>query len=327
MEGLSFVVALLASQADAGTGAPAPAPVTILVQRFDGNEAAGDLVAGLSSLMTERVQTADPTFKVYSTADIERVLGAERQKQLMGCTDEVSCLIELSDALGARWVIHGRIDRFGDRYVIVSGLWDKEKAVDSAQSRRELIDPGKLPAAIDEVADELLAPLGVKPRAESFLSQRLDTKGFTLGLKFSTQLVTSIAQLAFGGDLEIGYRITPAVMAFFQVSFVTTFGSQAFGSTQLVPGVLGGRYYFRAGKSFQPYLGAGLGLLYTVQAILNKTRPALWAHTGVSYLFFPWLGATFDFSIDVLGAAFEIVENTNRKGVNISFSLGVLFRF
>ncbi len=317
-----LLAALVASQADAGTSGP----VTLLVQRLDGNEAAGDLVAGLSALMTERVKTADPSFKVYAQSDIERVLGLERQQQLVGCTDE-TCLVELSDALGASYVIHGRVDRFGDRYLIVTALWDKARGVDTAQGRREVIDPGKLPAAIDEVADALLQPLGVAARAESSKGQRFDTTGFTLGLKFSTQIVTSLSQLAPGGDLEIGYRITPSVLTFFQISFVTTFDAGTFGSTQLVPGILGGRYYFRAGKSFQPYLGGGLGLLVTINALRGLTRPSLWAHTGGSYLFFPWLGVTLDFSVDILGAAFEIVENTNKKGVNLAFSLGVLFRF
>lgn len=322
LEGLSVLVALVASQADAGTDAP---EVTVLVQKLSGNEAAGDLVAGLSGLMTERVKTANPAFKIYSQADLERVVSEERQKQLVGCSDE-SCLTELSDALGARYIISGRLDRFGDRYVLVANIYDKNQAKAGVQARREVTDPGKLPAALDEVADEVLLPLGVKPRVDTNLANRLDTTGFTLGLKFSTQLVTSIQALAPGGDLEIGYRITPAVQAYFQISFVTTFSTAQFAATQLVPGVIGARYYFRSGKSFQPYLGAGLGLLVTIQAIQGDTRPALWGHVGAAYLFLPWLGVTTDFSVDVLGAAFELLD-TNKKGVNLSLSLGALFRF
>lgn len=320
-----MLVALLASQTDGGT--PAQEPPTILVQRLSGNEAAGDLVGGLSALLTERVKTADASFKIYSQADLERVVSEERQKQLVGCADE-SCLIELSDALGARYIISGRVDRFGDRYVLIANIYDKNEAKAGVQSRREVTDPGKLPAALDEVADEVLAPLGVKPRVDTNLANRLDTTGFTLGLKFSTQLVTSIQQLAPGGDLEIGYRITPAVQAFFQISFVTTFNTSQFGSTQLVPGILGARYYFRSGKSFQPYVGAALGLLVTIQSITSKgdTRPALWGHVGISYLFLPWLGVTTDFSVDVLGAAFELAD-TQKRGVNLALSLGALFRF
>src|SRR5688572_30778910 len=101
MEGLSLVVALLASQADAG---PASAPVTILVRRLDANAGAADLAAGLSALLAERVKTGDAKFQVYSQADLERVIAVERQKELVGCADE-SCLMELSGALGARYIV------------------------------------------------------------------------------------------------------------------------------------------------------------------------------------------------------------------------------
>ena len=321
-----MLIALLASQADGGVPAPAPPDFSILVQKLAGNEGAGDLVAGLSALLTERVKTGDPKLEVYSQGELERALDDEREKQLSGCADD-SCLGELAEAMGARFVVSGRIDRFGDRYVLVASLFDKRQGRAGNQVRRELTDPGKLPAALDELVDDLLGPLGVAPRVLTNLPNRLDTTGFTLGLKFSTQLVTSIQALAPGGDLEVGYRITPAVQAFFQISFVTTFDTASFAATQLVPGILGARYYFRSGKSFQPYLGAGLGLLVTIQAIQGEARPALWGHLGAAYLFLPWLGVTTDFSVDVLGAVFELVPNTDRRGVNLSLSLGALFRF
>src|SRR5207244_8198904 len=124
------------------------------VRRIDANAGGADLVAGLSALLTERVKSGDQKFKVYSQADLERVVTAERQKQLIGCSDE-SCLAELSDALGARYIVTGRLDRFGNRYVLVGGLYDSATSAAPAQSRREVTDPERLPAALDEVADDL----------------------------------------------------------------------------------------------------------------------------------------------------------------------------
>ena len=166
-------------------------------------------------------------------------------------------------------------------------------------------------------------PLGVDPRVTTNLANRFDTTGFSLGLKFSTQFITSLQALAPGGDLEVAYRITPGIVAFFQISFVTTLGN---GSTQLFPGLLGARYYFRQSKSFQPFLGAGLGLLVAIQALQGKTRPNLWTHVGASYLFLKWLGATVELGIDLLGAAIDVFESQNR-GPDLSFSIGALFRF
>ncbi|MBK7861470.1 MAG: hypothetical protein IPJ65_23215 [Archangiaceae bacterium] len=320
MEGLTLLLAVVAAQADGGL--PAPEETTVLVRRLDANEGASDLVPGLSSLMTERVKSANVKFKVYSQADLERVISIERQQQLIGCADE-SCLTELAGALGARFIVSGRLDRFGDRYVLVAGLYDSNSPSTSVQSRREVTDPGRLPAALDEVADDVLAPLGVEKRVTTNLAGRYDTTGFSLGIKFSTQFVSSLVKLAPGGEIELAYRITPGIVAFFELSFIFTLGE---GSTQLFPGVLGARYYFRNASRFQPYLGAGIGLLVAIRALQGQTRPNLWAHTGASYLFFPWLGALLEFGVDILGAAFDLFEN-QRTGVNLALSIGVLFRF
>jgi hypothetical protein len=322
---LALVAAALFAQADAGF-AEAPG---IVVRRLDANKVAADLTDGLSALFAERVKSADSHFKVYSQADIERVLSAERQAQLMGCAND-ECLAELSGALGARYILSGRIDRFGDRYVLTAGLFDTQITKLLVQSRREAIDPGKLPAAADEMADELLAPLGVAPRVNKV--ERLDETGFTISLDVSTQLFTSLAHLAPGGDLELGYRITSSIMAYLQFSFLITFGETT--NTSFLPGEIGVRYLFRAGKSFQPYAGAGFGLLFAVRKIEDAAgqntqgvdaRPSLWAHTGLAYVITPWIAVTFDFSLDVLGAALNLFNDN--PGVNFGAALGVMFRF
>jgi hypothetical protein len=56
------------------------------------------------------VSSVDQTglFKVISSAEIATLLGAERQRQLMGCSDD-SCLTELTEALGARLLLQGQV--------------------------------------------------------------------------------------------------------------------------------------------------------------------------------------------------------------------------
>lgn len=314
---LALLAAAIVAQADGGM----PEGPGIVVRKLDANAVAKDLTDGLSALFTERVKSANGAFKVYSQADIERVLSAERQAQLLGCTDD-TCLAELSGALGARYIVSGRVDRFGDRYVVTAGLFDTEATKLLVQSRREATDPSKLPGAADEMSDELLAPLGVAPRVHPV--ERLDETGFTLSLDISTQLFTSLAHFAPGGDLELGYRITSAVQAFLRVSFLVTFGEMT--TTSFVPGELGGRYFFRAGKSLQPYLGGGLGLLFAINAIKGQaTRPSLWLHGGLAYVITRWIAVTLDLSLDVLGAAINLYNE--QLGVNFGAALGVMFRF
>ncbi len=64
------------------------------------------------AVMTELSRTG--RFDVIGSSDIQALLGLERQKQLLGCTnDESSCLAELSGALGAEYLVTGSLGKVG----------------------------------------------------------------------------------------------------------------------------------------------------------------------------------------------------------------------
>lgn len=54
--------------------------------------------------------------EVTTPAQIEAVVGLERQKQLLGCQDNSSCMMEIGDALGVDGILTGSISRFDDLY-------------------------------------------------------------------------------------------------------------------------------------------------------------------------------------------------------------------
>jgi hypothetical protein len=57
--------------------------------------------------------------QVITPREIATLIGLERQKQLMGCSDDQSsCLAELSNALGADGTVTGTLGRFGTAYQI-----------------------------------------------------------------------------------------------------------------------------------------------------------------------------------------------------------------
>lgn len=56
--------------------------------------------------------------KVTTSAEVRAVLGLERQKQLLGCEEDTSCLVEIAGALGVDGIVIGSVARFGDRYGI-----------------------------------------------------------------------------------------------------------------------------------------------------------------------------------------------------------------
>src|SRR5438132_10875798 len=56
---------------------------------------------------------------VMTPKDIAAVLGIERQKQLLGCSDEASsCSAEIAGALGVDGIIRGDVARVGTAYQI-----------------------------------------------------------------------------------------------------------------------------------------------------------------------------------------------------------------
>jgi TolB-like protein len=53
-------------------------------------------------------------FEVIGTSDVQAMLGLERQRQLLGCPETAAdCMAELSAALGAPWVVTGKLAQLG----------------------------------------------------------------------------------------------------------------------------------------------------------------------------------------------------------------------
>jgi hypothetical protein len=59
----------------------------------------------------------DPTFSVATSKDLAALLGLERQKALLGCSDGASsCMAELAGALGVAGVVTGQVARVGQSF-------------------------------------------------------------------------------------------------------------------------------------------------------------------------------------------------------------------
>jgi hypothetical protein len=85
--------------------------------------------ASVTGPLTEAISTEVQRrafFEVLSQRDIATMIGIERQKQLLGCSDE-GCLAELSGAIGARFVLSGTLARLGDAYQLTLTALDTQK--------------------------------------------------------------------------------------------------------------------------------------------------------------------------------------------------------
>lgn len=99
-----------------------------------------------------------PGVSVLTQADVSALLGVERTRQMLGCT-EAGCMAEIGGALGADRVVHGSLGRIGESLVVNLSALDPRRATAAASISERLRGAGEeafldvLPA----LADGLLA--------------------------------------------------------------------------------------------------------------------------------------------------------------------------
>ena len=107
---------------------------------------------------------AKPFFQVTSAKDVQTMLGVERQRQLLGCSDQGACQTELAGAIGARYVLSGQVARVGESYQLTLQTLDSVKAVVVGRSIRFARDVGSLREALPyAVADATGTPAPAPP--------------------------------------------------------------------------------------------------------------------------------------------------------------------
>lgn len=87
-------------------------------------------------------------FEVVTSADIQTLLGVERQKQLVGCSDGSSCTAELAGAMGSRFVLSGSVTKLGSAVQLSMQMLDTAKAQPVARSVRLANDVEALAAQL-----------------------------------------------------------------------------------------------------------------------------------------------------------------------------------
>jgi TolB-like protein len=130
--------------------------------------AAGGVEAQVASAVTEAV-TAEVAgrgfFDVVSAKDIQTLLGVERQRQMLGCSDEgATCLTELAGAMGARFVLSGSLARLGDTFQLTLQTLDSAKAQPIGRATRLAKDLSALREGLPfAVAEATATPLPPPP--------------------------------------------------------------------------------------------------------------------------------------------------------------------
>jgi hypothetical protein len=95
---------------------------------------------------------------VLTQSDVGALLGVEKTRQMLGCTDS-GCMAEIGGALGADRVVHGSIGRVGGTLVVNLSALDARKAASAASVSERLrgADEEAFLDVLPTVADALLA--------------------------------------------------------------------------------------------------------------------------------------------------------------------------
>ncbi len=128
----------------------------------------GGISEEMASLLTEALVAElrrQPGTTVMSDSDMAAALGLERQKQLLGCTDDSSCLTEIGGALGVDRLVHGSIGRVGESLVV------NLTSIDPARSRAMASVSERLKGASDEIFLDALPGIAHQLIVEALVPQ------------------------------------------------------------------------------------------------------------------------------------------------------------
>lgn len=127
---------------------------------------AGGVEAEVAQVLTETLTagaSALPSFQVMSSQELRALMGIERQKQMLGCTEN-ECIAELGGAMGARFVMTGSVARLGTAYQLNLTTLDTRTSLPLGRATRIAEDLRSLRAEMPvALADATATPRPVPP--------------------------------------------------------------------------------------------------------------------------------------------------------------------
>lgn len=125
--------------------------VSDLIAQGSSAEEAAAITDAVVSTLSQR-----GLFRVVSNKDLQAILGAERQRQILGvcAQDERACASGLGEAAGARFVLTGALSRLGSTFQLSLQMLDTVKGQPVARSTRLAGDLEVLRAQVPYAAAE-----------------------------------------------------------------------------------------------------------------------------------------------------------------------------
>ena len=130
------------------------------------------------------VMSRDERLDVMSSEDLRRVVTVEAEKNALGCSNDESCLAEIGQALGARYIVHGSVAVLGSSTIIHLTLVDTDAGRAVARETAETKTTDELlpllRAALGRVRARMLGEAPPTPAPQAGLSG-LATLGLVAG--------------------------------------------------------------------------------------------------------------------------------------------------
>ncbi len=303
---------------------------------FESNAEAREAAPAVAALVASRLSEVS-SLRVVSAADLEALRAQAGQVRVGSCAG-AECGDGPEKLGSARFVVTGRLDRFGERYVLTASAVDAKGTVPTPRPRVEVTHASELPSAARLVADLLARALGLPaPSINPLL--RLDAMPpapgtFSLGLRVGSALVRPAGTLTPGGEVEIGVRFHPEWVGFLQVGLqwgATQEGVPQSAGLHVVPGIAGARHLYDVTPFLQPYWGLGLGiqLAFGPFGFIRETGPlpALHVLGGVQLRLMPALLVVVEGRTNMAQTVLGITGGGTDGGFNLELSVGFTLQF
>jgi len=93
-------------------------------------------------------------FDVKSGDDIAELINLEAGKEALGC-DDASCMAEIAGAMGAEYVVSGRIGKLGTTYVLKIAVFSPQEGRTVGQEAIQSKSLDELPARLEPIVEKL----------------------------------------------------------------------------------------------------------------------------------------------------------------------------
>ena len=152
---MSPALVLLMLAAEPAPPSPPPDKPRLFVSTLSAQGVEPELARAMTDAVVDALATRK-LFDVVSTKDLETLLGAERQRQLLGVceTDPTACSQGAADAITARFVLSGQLSKLGTVYQLSLQMVDTQLGHPVGRSLRLSDDIAKLGKLVPYAAAE-----------------------------------------------------------------------------------------------------------------------------------------------------------------------------